>query len=223
MATIHDILQLDLTKIEKPALTETLTEIIEGYKNADDKKDFLAVFQPNIDKAYLLVSKFTPEAIDNKQQTPCSTAPKKEITLGNTPVSSEKKKKKKGKAKPEEQAKPKLSSAQYQGLRKQINDKLESCRRMIRQDNKEKRALLPPKRPQSTYEKVQKKILSLGKLIPSNLKNNLEVQRETKKIMMRTHKDILKAWRMNSITKLEKDQQEIQQNYQKIEEKIKAE
>ncbi len=130
---------------------------------------------------------------------------------------------KKTKPKPEPEAKPKLSSAEYQGLRKQINDKLESCRRMIRQENKEKKALLPPKRPQSTYEKVQKKILSLGKLIPSNLKNNLEVQRETKKIVMKAHKDILKAWRMNSITKLEKDQQQIQENYEKIEEKIKGE
>ncbi len=95
MATINDILQLHLKKIENPALKETITEIMEGYKDAEDKKDFLSVFQPNIDKAYLLITKFAPEAIDKKQEVPCSTPSKKEASaLDGTPVTSGKEKNK---------------------------------------------------------------------------------------------------------------------------------
>ncbi len=221
MATIEDIQQLQLEKIKHPTLQQSVTEIMEGYDNAEDTADFITVFQPNIDKAFQLISKLAPQAIATKENGPCPSPEKEKTTEIQSKATGPKKQKDgKSKTKPEAEAKPMLSTKQYKDLKKGIDDKLEECRRMIRVSNKEKRALLPPKRPQSTYEKVQKKILSLGKLIPSNLKDHLEVQRETKKILIKAHKDILSAWRMNSLKKLEKDQRLIRENYQKIEEKI---
>ncbi len=223
MATIQHLLDLDLAKVANPTLTETITEILDSYKNAGDKKDFLKVYQPNIDKAYTLVTKFAPDAIKKEIKKKPSTTKKTSLTSASGTPKEKKRKKEEEKPKPQKKPIQKLSATAYADRKKEIYDELEGCREMIRIDNKQKRALAPPKRPKSTYEKVQSKVLSLGKLIPSNLKGSLEVQRQTKKILMRAHKDILNAWKMTSLRKLEKDQNEIKEVYQEIEAKIKGE
>lgn len=217
MITINDLQQIDLSKIQSENLLKKINELLEGYKNASNKEDFLKKNRFGISGSYKTVQKYFSDAIPNKGTTATKksekqSTPKTESKEETLPKKEDTPKKSK--------SIPKISSEDYQKEIKDATDRLEECRVLIRLENEQKRALQPEKRPLTTYEKVRKKLLSLSKLIPSKYKDNLEVQMETERIILKAHKDILKAWRMNSLIKKEKDQEMIKENFEKIEEKL---
>lgn len=241
MATIKDLLQLDISKIGNDKLKEQLQQILSDHKEAKDKEDFIDVYQPTIDQAYTLVEKFAPDAIQAEtKENPCE-----EITHQN-PVKKVKsstvtKKKKSGNATKKDKGNTttkktkgsnttknnksgdattatKMTLKDVQGLDKEI----QQCRIKIKKYNEERRKNQPEKKTVSRYIKIRNHILALGRLIPPGLKDDLDTQKKTKRVLIKAHRELLNTFNMTSLRNIDRDQKEIKEKFEKIEEKLEA-
>ena len=104
----------------------------------------------------------------------------------------------------------------------EMSESLQRCDRELKAFRAERRKLLPQKPPPTRYERIKKHILGLADLIPPKLKDDLETQRVTKKILMKTHRDLLNNFKMTSLRSVKRDQNEFKEKYEKIEEKLEA-
>ncbi|WP_299243079.1 hypothetical protein [uncultured Aquimarina sp.] len=216
MTTIKDLLQLDQKKIDDPELKKQVKNIIDEHKKAEDKEFFVKELQSSIDTIYELVKASSPEAIDKSNtESPCDDPDEQK------PVSKDKKtkgKKTKGK-KAAKKEKPKTTTADTL----EMSEGLKKCDRELKAFREERRKLLPQKPPPTRYERIKRHILGLGKLIPPKLKDDLETQKQTKKILMKAHRDILNNFKMTSLRSVKRDQKEIKEKFEKIEEKLEQE
>ncbi len=215
MATIKDLIQLDIKKIEDPELKEQVQSTVKEYKNAKDKTFFEKELQSTIDMIYDYVKEVSPEAIESKEEeSPCGDDDEttiKKVKKKNTAKDKKEKKKKKIE-------KPKATKADTL----EMNEGLKKCDRELKAYRAERRKSLPQKPPPTRYAKIRNHILALGKLIPPKLKDNLETQRQIKKILMKAHRDILSNFKMTSLRSLDRDQNEIKEKFEKIEEKLES-
>lgn len=84
---------------------------------------------------------------------------------------------------------------------------LEHCDTELRQLRKEKRELLgedSDKKPKTLIEQLETKLLSVGKLIPDELKDDLTAIEKTEEILIDTLYEIKKAWGLNKVQDAEK-------------------
>lgn len=212
MVTIKDLLQLDIQKIEDPDLKKQVQNIIKEHAMATDKAFFVKELQSSMDAIYAFVKEDSPQAMKKQQkQSPCADTEQ-------TKIPSEKTKKKKKKKKTIQKDIPKTTKADTL----EMNESLKKCDMELKAFRAERRNLLPQKPPPTRYEKIRNHILALGRLIPPKLKENLETQRQTKKILMKAHRDILSSFKMTSLRNIDRDQKEIKEKFEKIEEKLES-
>ncbi|QKX04172.1 hypothetical protein HN014_04365 [Aquimarina sp. TRL1] len=209
MATIQDLLQLDLSKVRPQALQDSVKGIIKDYNDIEAKQVFEKEEEASINKIYQMVTKVSPDAIaDNPCVDPQEEKPKKKPT--------EKKKKTTTKKKAKKETPQKIT------IKKELDEvlnEIKQCRVKIRKYNEQKRKEEGPKPQPTRYAKIKGHIISLGNLIPKGLKEDLEVQKEANRLLRSTHRSLLKIYKMTSV-KGEKDSKELKERYEKIEEKL---
>lgn len=244
MATIKDLLQLDISKIGNEKLQEQVQQIINDHKEAKDKEDFIGVYQPTIDQAYTLVEKFAPDAIQAEtNENPCEEIPDQNPVSSSTATKKKKsdkitatKKKKRRAAKKNNKSgdatnvtkNNKTGSASASARKmtlkdvKGLDNEIQQCRIKIKKYNEERRKNQPEKKPVSRYIKIRNHILALGRLIPPGLKDDLDTQKKTKRVLIKAHRELLNTFNMTSLRNIDRDQKEIKEKFEKIEEKLKA-
>lgn len=224
MIQIQDILKIDLSKIENEKVKTLTEELIADYQEMNDKEAAAKIMQESVERVYKLISKSSPEALPTALENPC------EDTEEKTNVKPKKKASKKPQGKPKK--KPTASKSKKKEVSKtsskkevtktelnELEEEVKVCRVKMKMYREEKRKLEGPKPTPSRYAKIKGHFISLGNLIPKSLKDNLEVQKEANKILRNTHRALLKTYRMTAI-KGQKDNEELKERYEKIEEKL---
>ncbi len=101
---------------------------------------------------------------------------------------------------------------------KALEPELEACRAAIRDYNKKKREMDGPKPKKTRHTKLKEKLLSLASLIPDNLKDDIQVQRKTEKILLTAHRELVAAWGMDKV-KAKPGEEAIKEKFDAMEEK----
>ena len=106
---------------------------------------------------------------------------------------------------------------------KEINaglEELADCDAELKELRKAKREREGIKPKQKTrYTKLKEKLLAVIVLIPDKLKNDLKTQQQTEKILLATHRDLIKAWGMNKVS-AKAGENAIKERFDQLEEKI---
>ena len=222
MATLKDLEQLDLSKIDNPKLKGQVEEVIQGYQEASDKEDYLEVFQPNIDKIYEFVKKFAPKAMGQSAEADCECDDELEQPKAvKQKKTSSKGKSTKSKKKPKQEPKASSTAKTTKKDLEKLEEEIKMCRVKIKKYNEKKREGAPKKKPPTRYEKIKGHFIALENLIPEKLKNNIEVQKKSKRLMQNTHRKLLDIYKMTALEG-KKDNQELQERLDKVEEKLEA-
>ncbi|TPN85815.1 hypothetical protein [Aquimarina algicola] len=218
MISIKEFLKLDVEKIDDPEIKKQIQEISLEYKRAEDQAFFIESLQDSMDALYEIVKEESPQAITgNTDASPCE-----EPETPKTETSNPKKKKTNNTKKTTKEKKTTNAKTTKEDVLP-MNEKLKLCDRQLKAYRAERRKLLPQKPPPTRYEKIRRHIVGLGKLIPPKLKDDLETQRNTKKLLMKVHRDLLKNFKMTSLRNIDRDQKAIKENFEKIEEKLEQE
>jgi len=227
MATIQDILKIEVSKIDNEKVRSFAEELIQDYNEMDDKTKAAEIIQGSVDRVYTLVSKYSPEALSSDIENPCDDV----MEVKEKKEGSKKKTKKKNTAttrkKPAESAKSKKNDtpkaiSKRKATKTELNEleeEVKVCRVKMKIYREEKRKLEGPKRPPTRYAKIKSHFISLGNLIPDTLENKLEVQKESKKLLKSTHRSLLKIYKMTAVVG-QNDNDELKERYEKIEEKL---
>jgi len=119
--------------------------------------------------------------------------------------------------------KPAKKKAPSKTVKKEL-DKMTSdiklCRAKIRKFNEEKRKNEPKKPKPMRHTKIKGHFISIANLIPVKLKENVSVQKEAERVLLRAHRGIMNAYKMNTVT-TEKGLDAIKEKFDKMEEKAK--
>jgi hypothetical protein len=202
--TIKKLQALDMSKVQPEALNKAVQDILDDYKETTDKKAFEEIAKENIEKVFLLVERLAPKAIkvvetekketkDNvKKETP---EPKKEVA---------KKDKKASKT-----VKKELDS---------LSKDIKACRLKIRKFNEEKRKNEPKKPKPMRHTKIKNHFIAIANLIPPAHKDNVKMQKEAEKILLRAHRGIMNTYGINFV-RAEAGELAIKDKYDKMEEK----
>ncbi len=167
---------------------------------------------------------------EDREKQPAITPEKKEENSSSGKKDSEqnkapKKKEEKsssGKKDSEQNKAPKKKQPKTKASSTEVVDKakleIQHCRNRLKQYNAEKRKTNPT--PKATrYTKIKGHFISISNLIPTRLKNDLKVQLEAKKILKKSHREILKTFQMNALVGKD-DNVYIEEKYDKIAEKL---
>lgn len=222
MVSIQDIIKIDLSKIENEKVKTLTEELIADYREMNDKEAASKIMQESAERVYKLISKSSPEALPKAVENPCEEiekevksnkkTPKKQgVKTEKKPVMNKPKRKKVGEA----SLKKEVTKAELNELEEEVK----VCRVKMKMYREEKRKMEGSKPIPSRYAKIKGHFISLGNLIPKPLKDNLEVQKEANKILRNTHRALLKTYRMSAF-KGKKDNEELKERYEKIEEKL---
>ncbi|WP_062062766.1 hypothetical protein [Aquimarina longa] len=220
MATIHDLLKLDLSKIRHEAVQKSVKGIIDDYNEIESKAVFEKEEETSINKIYQMITKISPNAIIDIN--PCAD-PEEEKVKTSKPKKKNLSTKDKNKAIPKKEQTRRVKDKPEQTVGKTEIDELEKvvkeCRVKMKIYREEKRKLEGAKPKPTRYAKIKGHMISLGNLIPDRLESNLEVQKESKKLLKSTHRSLLKIYKMNAI-RGQKDNEELKERYEKIEDKL---
>ncbi len=211
MVSIQDILKIDISKIENEKVKPFVEEFISDYKGIDDESVAVKIMQERAELLYKMIQKSSPAALPTTSESPCDDKVPEDKPKKKTP----KKKQEKVKKATEVPVKKEITKAALNELEEEVK----VCRVKMKMYREEKRKLEEPNPPPSRYAKIKGHFISLGNLIPKNLKENLEVQKETNKVLRNAHRALLKTYRMTAV-KGKKDNDELKERYQKIEEKL---
>ena len=222
MATIQDVLQLDISRVAPKELQLEVQELIKDYQEIEAKEIFERNAADNINEIYTMVVQVSPDAIS---ENPCKDPEEK----ASTPAKAKKKKKisSKKSTSPKEQKSKKSNTkkeTKRTATKKDVDavmEEIRHCRLKIKKFNEEKRKEEGPKPKPTRYAKIKAHIVSLGNLIPKPLKEDIEVQKATSKLLKSTHRSLLKIYQMNAL-KGQKDNEELQERFDKIEEKLET-
>ena len=189
--TIEKLQKLKLGAVKPETLQKAVKDLLDDFNEATDKEAFKKIAKDNIEKVFSLVEKLAPDAIVKEVEKKTESKPKDK----------------------------KLSKGTKKEL-DELNESIKRCRIKIRKFNEEKRKNEPQKPKPKRHEKIKKHFISIGNLIPPNLKENLEVQKEAEKILLRGYREIMNAFRINTIH-VKEGVEDIKEKYDEIEEKIK--
>jgi len=202
--TIQQLQALDMSKVQPEALQNAVQDIIKDYKETSDKKAFEDIAKENIEKVFLMVERLAPNAI-SKSETPKSEVKKtsKEKAKESKPEASEEK------AKPTKTVKKELDS---------LSKDIKACRLKIRKFNEEKRKNEPQKPKAKRHTKIKNHFIAIANLIPPAHKDNVKMQKEAEKILLRAHRGIMNTYGINFV-RAEAGEKAIKEKYDKMEEK----
>lgn len=197
--TIEDIQAIDLEKVTYPTIKATAKELLEDYADEaeENRADFLKDAKGAIDAVYKMIKVNSPEALPTNKD-------EKNVSKDTNDSSKDEPKKKK------------LSKTEMDAFEEEIKQ----CRTAIKEYNAKKREGKPKKPKKKRHEKIEGHLLSIGNLVPDNLKDNLDILEATEKILSKTGREIMKLYRMDEL-KIKEVQEEIKEKYEQKEEKIK--
>ncbi|WP_025663313.1 hypothetical protein [Aquimarina megaterium] len=221
MATIQDLLKLDISKVQPEELRLEVQELINDYSEVKSKEIFEKNAAENIKEIYNVVIQISPDAV---VQNPCADPEEEKPETSKSQKKSPSKKDEKKSTSKKEQKSSTKDKPKRTATKKDVDavlDEIKQCRVKIKKYNEEKRKEEGPKPKPSPYIKIRGHIIALGNLIPEKLEGNLEVQKESKKLLKNTHRSLLKIYGMNAI-RGQKDNKELEERFEKIEEKIEA-
>lgn len=105
---------------------------------------------------------------------------------------------------------------------KALEPELEACRAAIREYNKRKKEAEGPKPKKTRFTKLKEKLLALVGLIPESLQDDINVQRETEKILLDTHQKLVTTWKMDRV-KAKPGADAIKEKFDQMEERLSEE
>jgi len=207
--TIQQLQALDMSKVQPDALQTAVQDILDDYNETSDKKAFEEIAKENIEKVFLLVERLAPKAIqEGKAEKPKKSAPK----------SQDEKDTKKTDAKPEKKEKKsaKTVKKELDGL----SEDIKACRLKIKRYNEEKRKNQPKKPKPMRHTKIKNHFIAIANLIPPAHKENVTMQKEAEKILLRAYRGIMNTYGINFV-RAEAGEKDIKEKYDKMEERAK--
>ena len=192
--TIQRLQALDMGKVQPEALNKAVKDILEDYEQTNDKSTFEEIASENVEKVFLLVERIAPDAIVKEK-----------------------------KSKPEKKKASKQSSKERKTVKKELDDlsqDIKACRLKIKRFNEEKRKNEPKKAKPTRHAKIKRHFISIANLIPPAHKDNVEVQKAAEKVLLKAHRGIMNAYKMNTI-RAEAGEKAIKEKYDTMEEKSK--
>ncbi|MEQ3656500.1 MAG: hypothetical protein ABNH00_11605 [Dokdonia sp.] len=207
--TIQQLQALDMSKVQPDVLQTAVQDILNDYNATSDKKAFEEIAKENIEKVFLLVERLAPKAIqENKTEKPKKSAPK---SLDNKDT-------KRAEAKPEKKEKKsaKTVKKELDGL----SEDIKACRLKIKRYNEEKRRNQPKKTKPMRHTKIKNHFIAIANLIPPAHKENVKMQKEAEKILLRAYRGIMNTYGINFV-RAEAGEKDIKDKYDKMEERAK--
>lgn len=202
--TIQQLQALDMSNVQPEALQTAVQDILDDYKETNDKKAFEEIAKENIEKVFLLVERLAPKAIKAEK------AEKKESKETSKKESSDSKKDASKKDKePTKTVKKELDS---------LSKDIKACRLKIKRFNEEKRKNEPKKPKPMRHTKIKNHFIAIANLIPPAHKDNVKMQKEAEKILLRAHRGIMNTYGINFV-RAEAGELAIKEKYDKMEEK----
>ena len=195
-----------MSKVQPEALQNAVKELLNDYQETTDKKAFETIAKENIEKVFSMVERLAPDAINAvaKDEKPSKKEPKKADDSKET-VS-----KKKPKAeKPKGSVKKELDN---------LTEDIKACRAKIRKYNEEKRKSQPKKPKPMRHTKIKNHFISIANLIPPAHKDNVKMQKEAEKILLRAYRGIMNTYGINFV-RAEAGEKDIKAKYDKMEAK----
>ena len=202
--TIQQLQALDMSNVQPEALQTAVQDILDDYKETNDKKAFEEIAKENIEKVFLLVERLAPKAIKAKK------AEKKEPKeTSKKELSDSKKDAPKKDKEPTKTVKKELDS---------LSKDIKACRLKIKRFNEEKRKNEPKKPKPMRHTKIKNHFIAIANLIPPAHKDNVKMQKEAEKILLRAHRGIMNTYGINFV-RAEAGEKDIKAKYDKMEEK----
>ncbi len=208
--TIQELQALDMSQVQPEALQSAVQDILDDYKATTDKKAFEDIAKENIEKVFLLVERLAPKAIKKAKEEAPKKSEKKEAAKDKKETATEKKTPKKPK-KPNKTVKKELDA---------LSEDIKACRLKIRKFNEEKRKNQPKKPKPMRHTKIKNHFIAIANLIPPAHKENLKMQKEAEKILLRAYRGIMNTYGINFV-RAEAGEKDIKEKYDKMEEKAK--
>jgi hypothetical protein len=202
--TIKKLQALDMSKVQPEALNKAVQDILDDYKETTDKKAFEEIAKENIEKVFLLVERLAPKAIEVEKAEKKETddAVKKEIP----------------ESKKEDVKKDKKASKTVKKELDSLSKDIKACRLKIKRFNEEKRKNEPKKPKPMRHTKIKNHFIAIANLIPPAHKDNVKMQKEAEKILLRAHRGIMNTYGINFV-RAEAGELAIKEKYDKMEEK----
>jgi len=202
--TIQQLLALDMSNVQPEALQKAVTDILDDYKETSDKEAFEEIAKENIEKVFLLVERLAPKAIKAEKKEKLE---EKEAVKSQPSESKKDVLKKDGK--PTKTVKKELDS---------LSKDIKACRLKIKRFNEEKRKNEPKKPKPMRHTKIKNHFIAIANLIPPAHKDNVKMQKEAEKILLRAHRGIMNTYGINFV-RAEAGELAIKEKYDKMEEK----
>ena len=202
--TIQQLQALDMSNVQPEALQTAVQDILDDYKETNDKKAFEEIAKENIEKVFLLVERLAPKAIkaEKAEKKESKETSKKEL-------SDSKKDAPKKDKEPTKTVKKELDS---------LSKDIKACRLKIKRFNEEKRKNEPKKPKPMRHTKIKNHFIAIANLIPPAHKDNVKMQKEAEKILLRAHRGIMNTYGINFV-RAEAGEKDIKAKYDKMEEK----
>ncbi len=202
--TIQKLQALDMSKVQPEALNKAVQDILDDYKETTDKKAFEEIAKENIEKVFLLVERLAPKAIEVEKAEKKETDDAVEKEIPDSKKEDVKKDKKDSKT-----VKKELDS---------LSEDIKACRLKIKRFNEEKRKNEPKKTKPMRHTKIKNHFIAIANLIPPAHKDNVKMQKEAEKILLRAHRGIMNTYGINFV-RAEAGELAIKEKYDKMEEK----
>ena len=202
--TIQQLQALDMSNVQPEALQTAVQDILDDYKETNDKKAFEEIAKENIEKVFLLVERLAPKAIKAEK---AETKEPKETSKKE--LSDSKKEAPKKDKEPTKTVKKELDS---------LSKDIKACRLKIKRFNEEKRKNEPKKPKPMRHTKIKNHFIAIANLIPPAHKDNVKMQKEAEKILLRAHRGIMNTYGINFV-RAEAGEKDIKAKYDKMEEK----
>ncbi len=230
MTQIEQIEALDLTKILNKDIKSEIQKLIEEYKTAEDKQDFIEATKESATLILEMVADVYPEAI-TKEEKPCIEVvvsskevvePKKQTKPIPKPKPKNVKKKKKVVVKkPKTRKKPIKKKPGIPTLSKleALQKEVEECRKRgtTRKSAKKK----TPTIPKTVYDKVYGHINAIANLLPERFRDDPQKINQLKRVSLSIHKKVVSVFEMNE-TLAEKGKGTLKQKFKDITKRIEA-
>lgn len=205
--TLQHLQALDIERVQPEALKTAVQDILDDYNTTTDKKAFEEIAKANIEKVFLLVERLAPEALKSKPSKPKQNASQEKPKASKTTTSPKKKT-----SQTDSKAVDKALEA--------LNEDIKACRLKIKKHNAEKRKNQPKKPKPMRHTKIKNHFIAIANLIPPAHKENIKMQKEAEKILLRAYRGIMNTYGINFV-RAEAGAQDIKEKYDKMETKAK--
>lgn len=206
--TIQQLQALDLSKVQPEPLQTAVKELLDDYKETTDKKAFESIAKENIEKVFSMVERLAPDAIQKEPSTKTEKPKEKEA-----PASKPKKAVKK-----ETSEKPKKATKTVKKELDALSEDIKACRLKIRKFNEERRKNQPKKPKPMRHTKIKNHFIAIANLIPPAHKENVTMQKEAERILLRAYRGIMNTYGINFV-RAEAGEKDIKAKYDKMEAK----